>query len=417
MILYIFSITDCIAYAIYNTAIISLFPNSPSYNLNCRKNNRLNKATIICFGYFFIENFISWLTTYNKTLADISDDSLVDALSSLVYIAFLICFFYYFKDRHPVFNYTLYCIANYCWLILLALFSICRAEFFPHSRPLALAETFYDIPSLLAYILSYAAAFAVFYFCRKKLTALLLKLSQRIINAFILVTIILDMASIPFFLPNLASISSTASRYLFAMLCVITTLFILTLILIYMAFLYKYRSELLNRKLIDMSIQTSYDYYRKLNQIYLSLRHLRHDLINHMNILSVTQKDNPTHIKYRRDILSAAEKIRNQHDNLISSNIRIDTFSVYENYVLENLTNSILSICEITDVDLATKHYSNASGKEILFIQFPEKVNKAAVKRISKTDSYMLIKFFVTNHNGNIKWEEENGEWKLYISI
>lgn len=400
MIHYTFIAIDCITCALWSTACISLFPNARRHQ---------NKAGFLCFFYFLLDNISSWHTTYLPIICNTED-----FFMTLASPIFLLCFFYHYKDGHPVSNYLIFDVSILLQFPFLMIFTLCRDHFFPQAEVIAFANQGSDWLSLAIFPLAYGCAFIAFRLIYEKLNTLLHKVPQTAINILVLLMLILDI------IPTLFSWSNAPikkAQYL-ATASIMLLLFSIIIILLFFVFLRKYREETLNKQLFEAEENFISNYYRNIKHIHTQLRHLYHDMNNHLYIAEYPQTNESNNKKYSAEILAQIAEFKKSRDNLSPpATFNVDGFSDYENYLLWDFVKDLLSSSGVMLHDIERSSFADNNGAQKIILYFPLQIKKLDKKYFRCGHKFALIELAAKNHNGSITWKREGNAWTLCIII
>ncbi len=179
-------------------------------------------------------------------------------------------------------------------------------------------------------------------------------------------------------------------------------------------------------RIIIMETELQREYYRSVADISRNIRELKHDIANHIIVLTSSQNEirSVKNEEYRSHLVDICERINNNVEKQLAwRSIRSGELSDREKYEIFRYISDISTryrtvLGKAKIENITCEKETSAAGSPIhtkISIEF--RISKLKALLIKRSDMYILIKDIVEINKGNIKWNRENKNALLEIEI
>ncbi len=332
---------------------------------------------------------------------------------SIFFMALFLFFFQTCVKGSSIRNYAIYLLLGYTVYPALFVCSFLRKL---TGWPSSMASvTISDFPDCACTLLFYA------------ITALLLKRASRhwaetfqkipLIAAWLLIlfeTLGAPVASAAFLYSSLhlEGISATLGFFIATLLL----FFILALLIAIALSIASARAAEQTSRLVQAQLELQHNYYASMSKTQTMLRGLRHDLANHLSVLSALKES------------GREEKLRQYEDSLLDFCTRIEEQAApdpkWENWKLPGLTpQEHHAFCSALERLLqhpgipehAARVCRNMDSLEILFSK--NQISKRTLRRIKKDIYWEVISQISNRHQIHPHWKEGDDQWEFILNF
>ncbi len=258
--------------------------------------------------YEFLFWLIDWKCTYNESMTGPNTEIDIALIVSSIDIIVMLVFFAVFMKGNPFINYCLYIITDLFNIIMLFFSLKLRELFAPALPPIGLATNLSDWPVLIFEALAYGSTILIAILFIPRLKKLLYKLPGKLLLIIVFFYLILNFFILAIMIFNAKELSQS----FIILSIVILLIFIIALVLFFLS-IKMYHAEKLQNVLISQELTRHHKYYYSIHETCIKLHHLKHDLVNHQNIMKLSSNiDEEALKKYRRQLLSQCTEITNE---------------------------------------------------------------------------------------------------------
>ncbi|MDO4546232.1 MAG: hypothetical protein Q4C25_08740 [Bacillota bacterium] len=192
----------------------------------------------------------------------------------------------------------------------------------------------------------------------------------------------------------------------------------LLLALLYAFISYSYTNRKYE-KLLTLELNLQYRYYQNISQLHTAIRHLKHDLSNHITALNLmNDSDHDRSCEYKANLLSCCGEIDSQIRKQIKwQKIPSDILSNRERYEVYQYMEFLANRYRLSFDDILIKTGDSDGQTEISFI-FPSYCSqKMRVFLLKQNILYRLMTEIAKAHNGSVNWQKGEGTCSFFLIL
>lgn len=336
--------------------IVSKFSRSPKTSL------------IVLFAYETIYYAFDWITTdYSSATLAVTDPQLL-TIAEISDVIFTFAFLTFFMKDNPIVNYMLIYIADILYIIPLFIFTKLQKMILPGSAALAHMQSWNDWHPVLSHGLSAAATLFIFYLIVKKAKPLLMKLPEIALYITTFIIVLLNNAA-----AIMLIIDGNISKENITLISILAIIFAVIFIIIAIIAV-RHHHELINQKLITMEMHIQYEYYTSICQLTKQLRHMKHDIANHLAVIDIMNHiDKDSQEQYKTQLLAHCSEVKSAISSLMPpENLIISNFNKRENHEFFHFLMTLMCDINLDPTKLDVSQSTDISGHQTTTIAFPE---------------------------------------------
>ena len=291
-------------------------------------------------------------------------------------------------------------------------------------------EESYQYPIILEYIMQFVIVLAIASVINKYVDMIIGKIPDIACIVVFAAAFITYVFKIIISVSNFKEIMDTESRYDNISIESLTAYMVFIVILIgavSVTILDLAASRRRYKKVLYIESALQQDYYKAVARVNRRVRELKHDLANHIAVISalkgndLNRESNKTAYAYSEHLMDLCDQIDNEIQNQLGWRIvKSQSLSERERYELFKYSSNV---CK--DYDLPLESIRVVRGKDIcgcddsVYTEIRIEVPGIHLKKffIKRNEWYRMIKRMVETNNGNIKWEAKEGRELLIITV
>ena len=379
---------------------------------------RERRSALVVFGLFSILTSASslWASLHESDPDFVMQNPIYIILDILFYYGFPIFFFYRYVKGPAFRNCGLFLIFSVAALPFMILFHLLR-KYFMLGPAILEAQSPKDFAALLITAASFGIALLLAVLVRRGLWRKLEQIPSVILGGIYLVDSVIALASgLSERFQSYAIGDVAASVNLAVFFCIGLNIWLLTAIVVF--FLYDRLNIRKNRRMLQVEMDLQHTYYKSIVTLQFEIRGLRHDLINHLNVLEHLDLMKSAYVDpYCQSFLSycdqierkAAEAFRWQALQLQGLTDR-ECCILY--YYLKSLTDRYGADWEVCRI-----YRDQGSGCQLIFEAPWHDPQPFWQIRLRKDPLFQLIQSMLLRKNGKAYWKKGEKQWQFILTL
>ena len=386
--------------------------------------------------FYFTEDIIGYLPGFQSSLPLQTAHSLIHAVNTFILLAVVGIFGIGYLPRNFLKTEVYYDVLTVIPFLPMYLASKILKRIFlpPGLSEYAAYPAFYVINSVCT-VIGLLQAIAVYYIFGRKIDRLLQKVPDKICLTFFVLTFIIYVSRQTIMLKTntYCFIHNTSLEFTDSctFLCNIGLIHTIVLVIIMLFFTILHHQRLQQLQSIESNML--FDYYTNISTLYSSIRSLRHDLSNHLAVLSFMQNSasSAPHVatadSYRTSLLNICDEINHKMQQQISwQQIQTSLLSAREKYEIYHYMTTIMKKHRLLEHALCISAAACGNNTEIQLaidvgtgsdVEQTSRPKPLHLLMLRHGIDFYMVKTIAQIHNGHADWKRDGSTFILSLTL